>query len=111
MMQDPNQFYVGQDQRPQEDPIQDKIQRIIEICANENAFYGDPDFPADNGSLYKDPENPPDYALDMPPVEWKRPHEIAPEGTEAKMCRDSATPGDIRQGILGDCWFLGALLV
>ena len=108
MMQDPNQYM---EQRPPEDPIQDKIQQIIEICAQNNAFYGDPEFPAENVSLYNDPENLPEYAMDMPPVEWKRPHEICHEGTEPKMSKDGANPGDIRQGILGDCWFLGSLLV
>lgn len=49
--------------------------------------------------------------MDMPPVEWKRPHEICPEGLEPKMCKDGMNPGDIRQGLLGDCWFLGSLLV
>jgi hypothetical protein len=60
--------------------------------------------------LYNDPSNPPEYALDMPQVQWLRPQDIAPEG-EAFMCRDDYSPGDIKQGILGDCWFLGSLLV
>ena len=32
----------------------------------------------------------------MPTVDWKRPHEIAPEGTEAVMFKDGMSPGDIR---------------
>lgn len=38
MMHDPNQFI---NQPAPEDEIQEKIQRIIEICTNENAFFGD----------------------------------------------------------------------
>lgn len=44
----------------------------------------------------------------MPEVEWKRPHEIAPE--EAVLMKDGASPGDVKQGVLGDCWLLGSFL-
>jgi calpain len=27
------------------------------------------------------------------------------------MYRDSMSPGDIKMGILGDCWFMGSLLI
>ena len=93
MMHDPNQFI---NQPAPEDEIQEKIQRIIEICTNENAFFGDQEFPAADTSLYNNPEEKPEYAVDMPTVEWKRPHEIAPEGTEAVMFKDGMSPGDIR---------------
>lgn len=98
------------EQKPEEDPIQDKILKIIQICEDKDALFGDSEFPADDSSLYNEPTAPPEYAIDLPPVEWKRPQEIAPEG-EPVMYRDSMSPGDIKQGILGDCWFLGSLLI
>jgi len=41
-------------------------------------------------------------------VEWKRPHEIA---DEAVLINDGTNPGDVKQGILGDCWLLGSFLI
>ena len=40
-------------------------------------------------------------------VEWKRPHEIS---EDAVMMHDGASPGDVKQGALGDCWLLGSFL-
>jgi hypothetical protein len=93
MMQDPNAF-LPQERAP-EDEIREKIDRIIEICTKENAFFGDQDFPATDASLYNDPENKPSYTTDMPPVEWRRPHEISPD-IEPVMFTDSMNPGNIR---------------
>ncbi len=36
-------------------------------------MWEDPDFPADDNSLYIDPLNLPTYATDNVSVEWKRP--------------------------------------
>lgn len=41
-------------------------------------------------------------------MEWKRPHEIA---DEAVLINDGTNPGDVKQGILGDCWLLGSFLI
>lgn len=57
-------------------------------------MFGDSEFPANDQSLYKDPTNPPDYANDMPLVEWRRPHEIAPD--EALMIKNGVAPGDVK---------------
>ena len=78
----------------EEDPIQEKIAKIIQVCKEADALFGDSEFPASEQSLYKDTTNPPDYSLDMPDIEWKRPHEIAPE--EAVMIKDGTTPGDVK---------------
>jgi hypothetical protein len=48
--------------------------------------------------------------MDMAMVEWKRPQEIYTAG-EPCMFKDKMAPGDIKQGVLGDCWFLGSLLI
>lgn len=34
------------EQRPEEDPIQDKIQKIIQICQENEGLFGDSEFPA-----------------------------------------------------------------
>lgn len=93
----------------EEDPIQEKIAKIIQICKENDALFGDSEFPANDTSLYKDSTNPPEYANDTPDVEWKRPHEIAPD--EAMMIKDGINPGDVKQGVLGDCWLLGSFLI
>jgi calpain, invertebrate len=93
----------------EEDPIQEKIAKIIQICKENDALFGDSEFPANDESLYKDIANPPKYAEDTPEVEWKRPHEIAPD--EAMLIKDGVAPGDVKQGVLGDCWLLGAFLI
>jgi hypothetical protein len=93
----------------EEDPIQEKIQKIIQVCKETDALFGDSEFPTSDQSLYKDITNPPEYSQETPDVEWKRPHEIAPD--EAVMIKDSMAPGDVKQGILGDCWLLGSFVV
>jgi hypothetical protein len=93
----------------EEDPIQEKIQKIIQVCKENDALFGDSEFPTSDQSLYKDITNPPEYSQETPDVEWKRPHEIAPD--EAVMIKDSMAPGDVKQGILGDCWLLGSFVV
>lgn len=44
-----------------EDPIQEKIAKIIQVCKENDALFGDSEFPATDQSLYKDPTNIPDY--------------------------------------------------
>lgn len=43
-------------------------------------------------------------------MEWKRPEEICPNDTP-EMKKDGVAPGDVKQGVLGDCWLLGAFCV
>jgi len=46
-------------------------------------------------------------SLSTETITWKRPREFA-KGTPL-LFKDSIDPRDIKQGVLGDCWFLGAV--
>ena len=91
----------------EEDIINQQIQRIIEDWQETQTLYCDPEFPADDSSLYINDVQPPSWA--SPNVEWKRPHEMFTSG-KPQMMKDGFSPGDVKQGQLGDCWLLGAFL-
>lgn len=65
----------------------------------------DPLFPPEDSSIY-DTSNTPEYPLDEVPV-WKRPHEFM-DG-RPRLFERTVDPNDIRQGALGNCWFLAAI--
>lgn len=79
------------------------------MAQNGGKPWVDEEFRADDSSLYKNPDEKPEYALEHN-IEWKRPEEICP-GEEPQMIKDGMTSGDVKQGQLGDCWLLGAFLV
>lgn len=69
----------------------------------------------EEGELFCDPDFPPGYrALFCSPgmsdqnVTWLRPQELLEEGQVPELMVDGVTRDDIKQGILGDCWFLSA---
>lgn len=77
---------------------------IFEAMDNDgiNSFV-DPHFPPRDNSLYNPLENA--YPFDFV-VQWRRPHEFMEHPT---VFEDDIDPNDIKQGQLGDCWFLSAL--
>jgi calpain, invertebrate len=83
-----------------------EIYRIQHMVQETKQEWCDPDFPANDNSLYMDPLSPPEYSSDIPNVEWKRPHEIF-TSDEPVMMKDPDAPGDVKQGILNDTWLLG----
>lgn len=94
-----------------EEQIKMSMLQIEEMVKETGQPWSDPQFPANDYSLYLDPLKPPDYAEDTPNVEWKRPNEIFVSETEKPMMmKDGFTPGDVKQGNLGDCWLLGSFL-
>ena len=109
--QDEREELVEEYKESPEDKMKYMIQEIIEIY-NESGQtpWADPEFPADDTSLYIDPLNPPDYAESSPNVLWLRPQEIYTGQDEPLMMKDGLKPGDVKQGMLGDCWLLGSFL-
>ena len=59
-------------------------------------------FPADSSSLVYDPlvDQLPDFAREV--VTWKRPRQLC---SAPQLFVDSAQPGDVVQGALGDCMY------
>lgn len=73
---------------------------LAELEAKNAERFEDPDFPANDKSVGKRLKN----------VVWLRAAEFS-EGGEPKLFCDGIGPEDIRQGTLGDCYFLSSLSV
>ncbi|XP_062973735.1 calpain-3 [Elgaria multicarinata webbii] len=68
-------------------------------CLEKKRLYEDPDFPANDTSLFFSQKLPVKF-------EWKRPPEIC---ENPRFIIGGANRSDICQGELGDCWFLAAI--
>ncbi|XP_063145961.1 calpain-3 isoform X2 [Candoia aspera] len=68
-------------------------------CLEKKILYKDPDFPANDTSLFFSQRLPVKF-------EWKRPSEIC---ENPRFILGGANRSDICQGELGDCWFLAAI--
>ena len=44
-------------------------------------------------------------------IDWLRPSEYLDEGLTGKFVKGDASSNEVKQGALGDCWFIGALSV
>ncbi|XP_071523093.1 uncharacterized protein [Panulirus ornatus] len=74
-------------------------------CMDEGTLFEDPEFPAEDSSIFFS-RSPPK------PFEWKRPPEIMAlkEITDdPQLFIDGASRFDVKQGELGDCWLLAAV--
>jgi len=89
---------------------------IREMKKKGKKLFEDPDFgpqsPGDAalGSICEDEENPPFWITDPDCLTWLRPKEIS-KGERTYFLEDGAETGDVLQGDLGDCWFIGAMSV
>ncbi|XP_058123078.1 calpain-A-like [Anopheles ziemanni] len=87
-----------------EDVVSKKHNEDVEPISNElpieKELFEDPDFPANTSSLYRSKGDSGKEEL-----EWKRPKEIM---ANPKFVVDGFSRFDVRQGGLGDCWFLAS---
>lgn len=70
-----------------------------EKCLRNKTLFEDPEFPATAASLYY--RTPP-----RDRIIWKRPGEII---ANPQLITQGESRFDVKQGALGDCWFLAAL--
>jgi hypothetical protein len=80
---------------------------ILQQCAAKNQMYVDPEFPAGPAALVR---NSSKAHNDWLKVEWRRPEQLA-NVTSPALWTNGCEAQDIRQGQIGDCWFMSALSV
>jgi hypothetical protein len=76
-----------------------QLDKIREEFKKTGKLWVDPDFPANESSLYFSEEPPEKF-------EFLRPHDIV---SNPLLFDEGADRGDIAQGALGDCWLLASL--
>ncbi|XP_034044325.1 calpain-9 [Thalassophryne amazonica] len=75
------------------------FEQLRQECLQAGVLFEDPDFPAQDSSLF--------YSQSVPVnFEWKRPKELC---NNPKFIVSGASRTDICQGQLGDCWLLAAI--
>jgi hypothetical protein len=84
----------------------DKLEKLTQYCKQNGVLFVDKEFPPEKASLCLSPPHP-DYRGQFDRISWKRAAELFGEG--AYDIFRGITPCDIRQGALGDCYFLCAL--
>ena len=80
--------------------------------ADARELYAEPFFPADSRALFRDADRPTAGHAPLEMVEWRRAAAICSDGGgQHALFKQGVEPGDVIQGMLGDCWFLGVRLL
>ena len=86
--------------------IDDKVNKAIDFCKNQNIKFVDKQFPPNQASLFQSPPHS-EYKGQWNSMKWARAEEIfGPRNYD--VFRD-IDPCDIKQGSLGNCYFLCSL--
>jgi len=83
---------------------EDEIIQRLEM-EGRGRMFEDHSFPANNSSLYRNASFVPEYDSDEGSIKWLRPGDFT---QDPDYFKEGAMAGDVIQGRLGDCWFLGA---
>lgn len=84
----------------------DKLEKLMDYCKKNQILFVDDEFPPQNRSLFLDPPHP-EYKGQFKSIVWKRARELFGEG-QVDLFK-GITASDIRQGSLGNCYFLCSL--
>ena len=84
----------------------DKLEKLLQYCKQNGILFVDKEFPPEKASLCLSPPHP-EYNGQFDKIVWKRAAELFGEGQYDIF--KGITPSDIRQGALGNCYFLCAL--
>uniref|UniRef100_A0AC34RFW6 Calpain catalytic domain-containing protein n=1 Tax=Panagrolaimus sp. JU765 TaxID=591449 RepID=A0AC34RFW6_9BILA len=77
---------------------QQDYRKLKAECLKNKQKFVDLAFPPENSSLFLDAERSSD-------IIWKRPGDLV---SDPKLFVEGASPNDVTQGILGNCWFVSA---
>lgn len=76
-----------------------EYEEIKRKCLKDDILYEDPDFPAENSSVF--PSRTEEFQF-----QWTRPKELI---EDPRFFIDGISRFDVNQGEIGDCWFLAAV--
>ncbi|XP_064483864.1 calpain-B-like [Ornithodoros turicata] len=74
------------------------FEKVLQKCLDEKKLFEDPEFPCDDTSIGDE--------ANKGKIVWKRPKDIV---KKPRFFVDGVSREDVRQGSLGDCWFVAAL--
>lgn len=85
----------------------DDFDKVYQYCKDNGVLFMDKQFPNGPASLYENPPHP-EYKGQWAKYGWSRASKILGQG-KYNIFTDEISPSDIRQGQLGDCYFLCSL--
>lgn len=86
--------------------VDDKVRRVLDYCAKNQVRFVDQQFPPNQASLAGNPPHP-EYRGQFNSLKWAKAEDIFGKGNYEVF--RGIEPNDIRQGSLGDCYFLCSL--